>query len=130
MALTVDATSLQAAPKALLHDHLDGGLRVATVLELADRIGWTPQLPTTDPDALQAWFTAGAASGDLLAYLATFEHTLAVMPAEREGSFEGFELGDELGASVVEGALDGRLLGDELGALEKVPHPSSTWIWM
>lgn len=50
--------------------------------------------------------------------------------AEREGSFEGFELGDELGASVVEGALDGRLLGDELGALEKVPHPSSTWIWM
>ena len=82
MALTVDDASLQAAPKALLHDHLDGGLRVATVLELADQIGWTPQLPTTDPDALQAWFTAGAASGDLLAYLATFEHTLAVMQTE------------------------------------------------
>jgi len=82
MALTVDAMSVRAAPKALLHDHLDGGLRVATVLELADRIGWTPQLPTTDPDALQAWFTAGAASGDLLAYLATFEHTLAVMQTE------------------------------------------------
>ena len=49
---------------------------------------------------------------------------------EREGSFEGFELGDELGASDMEGTLDGRLLGDELGALEKAPHPSSTWIWM
>ncbi|MCE9620843.1 MAG: adenosine deaminase [Actinomycetia bacterium] len=67
-------------PKSLLHDHLDGGLRVATVLELADEIGWT--LPTTDPTALQAWFTAGAASKDLLQYLATFEHTLAVMQTE------------------------------------------------
>ena len=67
-------------PKSLLHDHLDGGLRVATVLELADQIGWT--LPTTDPAALQAWFTAGAATKDLLQYLTTFEHTLAVMQTE------------------------------------------------
>lgn len=70
---------VRRAPKALLHDHLDGGLRVATVLELADLCGWTPRLPTTDPEALQRWFTAGAEAGDLLAYLATFEHTLAVM---------------------------------------------------
>jgi adenosine deaminase len=72
-------TSQQAValPKVLLHDHLDGGLRVPTVLELADAIGWT--LPTTDPDDLQAWFTRGAETGDLLQYLATFEHTLAVM---------------------------------------------------
>lgn len=69
--------AIRSAPKALLHDHLDGGLRVATVLELADEIGWT--LPTTDPSDLQRWFTAGAASLDLLQYLATFEHTLAVM---------------------------------------------------
>lgn len=67
----------RAVPKALLHDHLDGGLRCATILELADAIGW--QLPETDPDELQAWFTRGAATKDLLAYLATFEHTLAVM---------------------------------------------------
>ncbi|HSL75283.1 MAG TPA: adenosine deaminase [Ilumatobacteraceae bacterium] len=67
----------RALPKVLLHDHLDGGLRVATILELADNIGWT--LPTTDPDDLQAWFTRGAETGDLLQYLATFEHTLAVM---------------------------------------------------
>jgi len=67
----------RATPKVLLHDHLDGGLRPATVIELADRIGW--ELPSTDVDELQAWFTRGARSRDLLAYLATFEHTLAVM---------------------------------------------------
>ena len=61
----------------LLHDHLDGGLRPQTVIELADEIGWT--LPSTDIDTLQRWFTAGAETGDLLQYLATFEHTLAVM---------------------------------------------------
>lgn len=65
------------APKALLHDHLDGGIRPSTVLELADAIGW--ELPTTDEAALQAWFTRGAETGDILQYLATFEHTTAVM---------------------------------------------------
>ncbi len=75
-----DIDAARAMPKSLLHDHLDGGLRVATVLELAGAIGWT--LPETDPDALQAWFTAGAASRDLLQYLATFEHTGAVMQTE------------------------------------------------
>ncbi len=64
-------------PKVLLHDHLDGGLRVATILELADRIGWT--LPTTDAADLQAWFTRGAETADLLQYLATFDHTIALM---------------------------------------------------
>jgi adenosine deaminase len=63
----------------LLHDHLDGGLRTSTILELADEIGWTPRLPSNDLDELQAWFTAGAMTKDLLQYLATFEHTLAVM---------------------------------------------------
>lgn len=65
------------APKVLLHDHLDGGVRPATVVELADAIGW--QLPATDVPELQAWFTRGADSRDILQYLATFEHTLAVM---------------------------------------------------
>lgn len=71
-------------PKVLLHDHLDGGLRPTTIIELADEIGW--ELPTTDRDALQRWFTHGAESRDLLAYLATFEHTLAVM--QRPGDLE------------------------------------------
>lgn len=65
------------APKALLHDHLDGGLRPATVVELAAGIGH--QLPETDPEALGRWFTAAADSGSLERYLETFAHTVAVM---------------------------------------------------
>jgi adenosine deaminase len=67
----------RSLPKVLLHDHLDGGLRPATVLELADAIGW--RLPASDPDQLQAWVTRGADTADILQYLATFEHTLAVL---------------------------------------------------
>jgi adenosine deaminase len=77
---TLDADLARRIPKCLLHDHLDGGLRVATVLELADEIGW--HLPEPDPARLQAWFTAGAATNDLVQYLATFDHTLAVMQTE------------------------------------------------
>ena len=80
MAQLTNIDEARRLPKSLLHDHLDGGLRVATVLELADEIKWT--LPITDAAALQAWFTAGAATKDLLQYLATFEHTLAVMQTE------------------------------------------------
>jgi adenosine deaminase len=65
------------APKALLHDHLDGGLRPATIVELADAIGH--QLPGTDPDGLGSWFVAAADSGSLERYLQTFAHTVAVM---------------------------------------------------
>lgn len=73
--LTLD--EVRRAPKAVLHDHLDGGLRPATVLELADAVGH--RLPEHDPDALQAWFTRGADTRDILQYLATFEHTGAVL---------------------------------------------------
>jgi adenosine deaminase len=75
--MTISIERARELPKVLLHDHLEGGLRVSTILEAADSIGWA--LPTTDPDDLQAWFTRGAETGDLLQYLATFEHTLAVM---------------------------------------------------
>lgn len=75
MALTLDEAV--ARPKVLLHDHLDGGLRPETVLELADEIGWT--LPAGDLAGLQAWFLAGSATKDLPRALAMFEHTCAVM---------------------------------------------------
>ncbi|MBT8215967.1 MAG: adenosine deaminase [Acidimicrobiia bacterium] len=63
-------------PKALLHDHLDGGLRPETVIELAAEYGH--RLPADDPDSLQAWFNQGD-SGSLETYLAAFAHTTAVM---------------------------------------------------
>jgi adenosine deaminase len=68
------------APKALLHDHLDGGLRPATIVELADAAGHA--LPETDPARLQQWFVASADSGSLVRYLETFAHTVAVMQTE------------------------------------------------
>jgi adenosine deaminase len=73
-----DLTDIRRAPKVLLHDHLDGGLRPATVLELADAVGYTC-LPTSDEGELAKWFVSGAARGSLERYLEGFEHTVAVM---------------------------------------------------
>jgi adenosine deaminase len=70
--------TLARAPKVLLHDHLDGGLRPQTVLELADAVGYTG-LPADDAEALGTWFRQAADSGSLVRYLETFAHTVAVM---------------------------------------------------
>jgi adenosine deaminase len=70
--------SISHAPKALLHDHLDGGLRPATVLELAEANGYD-HLPTTDIDELATWFRTAAHSGSLERYLEPFAHTVGVM---------------------------------------------------
>ena len=64
-------------PKVVLHDHLDGGLRAATLLELAEAAGYAG-LPHRDPGALAAWFDQSR-SGSLVRYLASFEQTVAVM---------------------------------------------------
>ena len=74
----LDADLLARAPKVLLHDHLDGGLRPETILELADEAGYR-QLPADDPGALATWFRQAADSGSLERYLETFAHTVAVM---------------------------------------------------
>ncbi|MET8854047.1 adenosine deaminase [Amycolatopsis sp. NPDC004625] len=73
--------TLRRAPKVLLHDHLDGGLRPATVAELADETGYAG-LPTTDPAELGTWFRRAADSGSLVSYLETFAHTCGVMQTE------------------------------------------------
>lgn len=67
-------------PKVVLHDHLDGGLRPATIIELAAEVGH--ELPTTDADELGRWFVEAASSGTLVRYLETFDHTVAVMQTE------------------------------------------------
>jgi adenosine deaminase len=68
---------IRRVPKVLLHDHLDGGLRPATIVELALAAGH--ELPADDPESLGRWFTESADSGSLERYLETFEHTVAVM---------------------------------------------------
>lgn len=74
--------ALEALPKVSLHDHLDGGLRPATIVELAAEIGY--ELPagvskTADADSLAEWFATQANSGSLEKYLSTFDVTIAVM---------------------------------------------------
>ena len=74
----VKAVDIRKLPKALLHEHLDGGLRPATVIDLAADLGYRG-LPTTDPADLAAWFHRGAQRGSLPEYLEGFVHTTSVM---------------------------------------------------
>lgn len=69
---------LSQAPKVVLHDHLDGGLRPETIIELAQENGY-PDLPTTNIEELSEWFHRGANRRDLSLYLETFQHTVGVM---------------------------------------------------
>ncbi|MFG3252390.1 adenosine deaminase [Streptomyces sp. NPDC048172] len=73
-----DSEQIRRAPKALLHDHLDGGLRPATVVDLARETGYDA-LPETNADRLETWFRESADSGSLERYLETFSHTVGVM---------------------------------------------------
>src|SRR5262249_399830 len=68
---------IRLAPKALLHDHLDGGVRPATIVEIAGEIGH--ELPANDAESLARWFEEQANSGSLERYLETFVHTVGVM---------------------------------------------------
>ncbi|MET9443446.1 adenosine deaminase [Streptomyces sp. NPDC006610] len=99
----IESNVLRRLPKAVLHDHLDGALRPATLIELAAEIGHA--LPTTDPEALAAWYVDAAGSGDLVRYIATFEHTLAVLQT-REGLLRAAE------EYVLDLAADGVVYGE------------------
>ena len=68
---------IKRLPKALLHDHLDGGLRPQTIIDIAKEIGH--ELPSYDAAELAEWFRASCDSGSLVRYLETFSHTVAVM---------------------------------------------------
>jgi adenosine deaminase len=81
----VSSDDVLRAPKVLLHDHLDGGLRPQSIIELAADVGYDA-LPETEAAALGTWFRESADSGSLPRYLETFDHTLAVMQT-REGLF-------------------------------------------
>src|SRR5436305_11905896 len=93
--IVIPLETLSAAPKVLLHDHLDGGLRPTTVVELA-RDQRYAGLPTTDPQELARWFHASAASGSLSLYLRGFAHTIAVMRTEEAAERLANECGEDL----------------------------------
>ena len=78
---TPKSDQIKRVPKALLHDHLDGGLRPETIIEIAQQIGYK-KLPTDDPKKLTDWFEESCNSHSLVRYLETFSHTIAVMQSK------------------------------------------------
>ena len=101
---------LGALPKVSLHDHLDGGLRPATVFEIATEIGHP--LPADSAEALGHWFAESANSGSLVRYLETFDHTIAVMQTPEHLRRVARELVEDL-------AYDGVVYGEARWAPEQ-----------
>ncbi len=93
----MNSEALTAAPKVLLHDHLDGGLRPATVVELAEEYGYQ-LLPSADVAELASWFNRGAKRNDLVLYLETFAHTVGVMQHRDAIERVAFECARDLAA--------------------------------
>src|ERR1700755_3226458 len=91
---------IRQAPKALLHDHLDGGLRPATVLDIAAQIGYD-DLPATNADELASWFRTAAHSGSLVRYLEPFAHTVGVMQTPEALHRVAYECVEDLAADNV-----------------------------
>ncbi len=83
MTLLLSSEVIALAPKVLLHDHLDGGLRPQTMIDHALASGYT-KLPSYNPEVLATWFVNACSSGTLELYLETFEHTISVMQTKEE----------------------------------------------
>jgi adenosine deaminase len=76
--VSVTLDEIRGVPKVLLHDHLDGGLRPETIVELAAETGYRG-LPTTEVTELARWMAGVAQRGQLELYLEAFQHTVGVM---------------------------------------------------
>ncbi len=108
--MSEDFDLIAALPKVSLHDHLDGGLRPQTIVELAAEVGH--ELPATEPGALGRWFRESADSGSLVRYLETFDHTIAVMQTADQLSRVAAEFVEDL-------AADGVIYGEARWAPEQ-----------
>jgi adenosine deaminase len=75
--------TIREAPKVLLHEHLDGGLRPETIVELARESNYEG-LPSSDPEALRRWFIVDAPGSDLVRYLEGFAHTTVLMQTREQ----------------------------------------------
>src|SRR4249920_1304724 len=91
---------IRSLPKVLLHDHLDGGLRPRTLVELAHDQQYKA-LPTTDAGELEEWFHRGAQRGSLPLYLEGFAHTCGVMQTEEALERVAYEMIEDMHADGV-----------------------------
>ena len=97
---TLGIQQIKRAPKALLHDHLDGGLRPGTVIDIAGQTGYDG-LPATEVDELATWFRTQSHSGSLERYLEPFSHTVAVMQTAESLYRVAYECVEDLAADSV-----------------------------
>ncbi len=97
--MTNDSLPIRECPKVLLHDHLDGGLRPSTIIDLASKVGY--RLPTDDPEALASWFSRGADRKSLPVYLEGFAHTCAMMQSEESLRRVAYEMMEDMRADNV-----------------------------
>src|SRR5213080_5384436 len=100
MPAPLNAETLRRAPKVLLHDHLDGGLRPQTILELAGETGYA-DLPGDNAEELTKRLTEGAHRGHLEIYLDAFRHTVAVMQTQAALRRVAAECAEDLAADGV-----------------------------
>jgi adenosine deaminase len=86
---------IKSVPKVLLHDHLDGGLRPQTIIDLADELNYK-KLPTHNKDKLAEWFHRGANRGNLVEFLKGFEHTTAVLQTKEGIERAAYEMIEDM----------------------------------
>ncbi len=86
---------IKEAPKVMLHDHLDGGLRAKTIIELAEEQHYS-KLPTSDEKELAEWFHQGANKGNLIEYLQGFEHTCGLMQTKEALERVAYEMMEDM----------------------------------
>lgn len=98
--MTASADRFRSLPKVLLHDHLDGGVRPQTAIELARDQGYSA-LPTRDPAELADWFHRGAQRGSLALYLEGFAHTCGVMQTAEALERVAYEMIEDMHADGV-----------------------------
>ncbi|MEX2116024.1 MAG: adenosine deaminase [Bacteroidota bacterium] len=93
--MKLSSAIIRSLPKVLLHDHLDGGVRAETVIDLARQSGYA-NLPTTKSKELEAWFHRGATRGSLPLFLEGFEHTCGVMQTEESLERVAYEMMEDM----------------------------------
>jgi len=106
----ISRSIIEAAPKVLLHDHVDGGLRASSMIEMAQECGYTA-LPFMDAVQLADWYEVACNSGSLVRYLETFTHTIALMQTREQIVRVARE-------AVIDNALSGVVYAEFRGAPE------------
>ncbi len=84
---------IERLPKTDLHVHLDGSLRISTILELAEE--QKVKLPADTPEKLLPFVSVGDECKSLVEYLKAFDVTLAVMQTYDSLVRTAFELAED-----------------------------------